>query len=305
MPIGQNNFLEGHATFFNARSAIRYLFDCLNPKEIWLPSFLCKTIIQGNHKFNFYDCDLFEDISYFFNIANKENNLFYYIDYFGFSKKINFENKKCIVVQDCCQSIFLKKNNLSDYAVYSYPKILSVFDGGSIFGLNHEIKYNHVDASYNEHFNNNFKSLILRRQNQKSWRNFYLKSKNKLVGNYDMSIESKQLITNSNLREIRMRQIENYEFICNFVKPLFKLSKSDTPIGFPIFSKKRDYILNTLIENKIYCPIHWLIESDSKKARETEEKILTIPCSWCYSLEDMKRIVDVLIKNNLIELINN
>ena len=305
MPIGQNNFLEGHATFFNARSAIKYLFDYLNPKEIWLPSFLCKTIVQGNHKFNFYDFDLFEDISYFFNIANKENNLFYYIDYFGFSKKINFENKKCIVVQDCCQSIFLRKNKSSDYAIYSYPKILSVFDGGSIFGIKHEVQYKDADLEYNECFNNNFKSLILRRQNQSSWRDFYLKSKNKLVGNYDMSIDSKQLILGSNLEEIKTKQIENYKFICNFIKPLFKLNKNDVPVGFPIFSKKRDQILNKLIENKIYCPIHWLIKSDLEKAREIEKKILTIPCTWCYSLRDMKRIIDVLTKNNLIDSINN
>lgn len=283
-PQKKNNFLENHKTFINARSAIRYLFDYLKPKEIWLPSYLCKTIIQGNHDFKFYDCDIFDDPSKYFHLANKEGNVFYYIDYFGFRKNVSFNGKRCLVVQDCAQSVFLKKNLEADYAIYSFTKMLPVPDGGSIVG--------DIDPVYKTPCSDVLKSIEflkkpidLRRKGYSDWRRLYLKSKKiKSVGNYQISDCSKEVINNIDLESLSNKFRKNYNLISTIIRPLFKL-EDNVPLGFPVLLENRDFVLKSLIENKIYPAIHWKLPHYFKKASAIEKNIITIPCSWCSDYE--------------------
>lgn len=293
-PEKSNNLLFDHKTFVNARSAIKYLFDYINPKEIWLPSYLCKTIIQGNHNFKFYDCDIFDDPSKYFHLANKKGNIFYYIEYFGFKKNVDFKNKKCFVVQDCSQSIFLKKNPDVDYAIYSFTKMLPVPDGGSIVG--------DIDPVYKEpclyvleSFDILKKSIELRRKGDPIWRNFYLRSKNKPIGPYQLSDYSRKIINSIDLESLSKKFRKNYKLVSSEVQSLFKL-EDNVPIGFPILLKNRDFVLKNLIENQIYPAIHWKLPHYFKKASCLEKKIITIPCAWCcddeidYLCEKIKKI---------------
>lgn len=278
-----NNWLNDHKTFVNARSAIKYLFDYLKPKEIWLPSYLCQTIIQGNHNFKFYDCDIFENLSKYFDLANKKNNIFYYIEYFGFAKNIDFKDKKCIVIQDCSQSIFLKKNPQADYAVYSFTKMLPVPDGGSFIG-DLDPNYENNNAHVLESFKISKKAIELRRNGNENWRDFYLRSKKKPIGFYQMSDYSKKIIHNIDLEQIAKNFKNNYNAVSSKINSLFKIS-DNIPVGFPVLLKKRDFILKTLIEKKIYPAIHWKLPFYFKKSSNIEKKILTIPCAWCSSEE--------------------
>lgn len=279
-PRKKNNFLDGHKTFVNARSAIKYLFDHLKPREIWLPSYLCKTIIQGDHNFKFYDCDIFDNPSKYFHLANKEGNIFYYIEYFGFKKNVDFENKKCVVVQDCAQSVFLKKNPHVDYAIYSFTKMLPVPDGGSIVGDIDPI-YKTPCSDFLESIEFLKNPIDLRRKGDSDWRNLYLKSKKiKPVGNYQISDYSKEVINNIDLASLSEKFTKNYNLISSLINPLFEL-KDNVPLGFPILLKNRDFVLKSLIENKIYPAIHWKLPHYFKKASSLEKKILTIPCAWC------------------------
>lgn len=293
-PQKTNNWLDEHKTFINARSAIKYLFDYFKPKEIWLPSYLCRTIIQGNHNFKYYDCDIFEDPSKYFYLANKKENIFYYIEYFGFKKNVDFKNKKCIVIQDCSQSIFLKKNPQADYAVYSFTKMLPVPDGGSFVGnLNPSYKKSSSDVL--DAFQISKKAIELRRKGNQSWRSFYLKSKNKPIGFYRMSDYSKKIISNTNLKQISKKFRNNYSAVSFGVNSLFDLS-DNVPLGFPILLENRDIVLKKLIKKQIYPAIHWKLPFYFEKAVNIEKKILTIPCAWCcdieinYLLKELKKV---------------
>lgn len=294
-PEKNNNWLLNHKTFVNARSAIKYLFDHLKPKKIWLPSYLCKTIIQGNHNFKFYDCDIFDDPSKYFHLANEEGNIFYYIEYFGFRKNVNFKNKKCIVVQDCSQSIFLKKNTYADYAVYSFTKMLPVPDGGSIVGEINPV-YDNPCSKILKPVDDLKKSIELRRKGDINWRTLYLKSKkNKPIGTYQMSDYSRKIINKIDFESLSKKFRKNYSFISSELPSLFGL-ENNVPLGFPVLAKNRDFLLKCLIEKKVYPAIHWKLPNYFKKASCLEKKIITIPCAWCcgdeikYLLSELKSL---------------
>ena len=92
----------------------------------------------------------------------------------------------------------------------------------------------------------------------------------------------------------------------DFLQPLFPSINDDVcPLFFPIVIKEdRNKIKKKLIEEEIYCPIHWPIPvqinmnlfENSRKLYNTE---LSIPCDQRYDISDMDKIINII--NQLIE----
>ena len=87
----------------------------------------------------------------------------------------------------------------------------------------------------------------------------------------------------------------------NVGRPLFcDVPVGSAPFGLPIIfmtPSARDQHRECLREAAIYCPIHWELDCQaSVKAHELQKRILTIPCDHRYDLEDMNRVVAILLK---------
>ncbi len=74
------------------------------------------------------------------------------------------------------------------------------------------------------------------------------------------------------------------------------LSPLDAPLFVPILTegRKRDALRKFLIENRIYCPIHWPITPLHKKIPSLYHQELSLICDQRYTLEDMKRQIDLI-----------
>ena len=80
-----------------------------------------------------------------------------------------------------------------------------------------------------------------------------------------------------------------------------KLAKDDCPLFVPILvpDGRRDDLRKYLIENEIYCPIHWPISkyhSVNNAARQIYDNEISLVCDQRYNAEDMYRIVET-VKN--------
>ena len=75
-----------------------------------------------------------------------------------------------------------------------------------------------------------------------------------------------------------------------------------TPMFFPIYVKNnRDELRRKLIENEIYCPVHWPIPKQVNghlniTTKNIYDSILSIPCDQRYQIEDMRRIINEIVK---------
>lgn len=69
---------------------------------------------------------------------------------------------------------------------------------------------------------------------------------------------------------------------------------------FPVYIPEiRDSIRKELIENRIYCPVHWpapvqLDVAAREKSENIYNQIMSIPCDQRYKEQDMKRLVDII-----------
>lgn len=86
------------------------------------------------------------------------------------------------------------------------------------------------------------------------------------------------------------------------VKLMFsQLEQNDVPLFVPIIvESNRSELRKHLIDNKIYCPIHWPLseyhKGISERAAEVYRKELSLVCDQRYDSDDMVRTVDCIRK---------
>lgn len=316
-------FLTGNpALLSNARSGIKLIIDQLKPPQVWLPSYLCPTIIsaidQKISRINFFPIsDSLTLVSDEFLSLLRPHDLFLFIDYFGFpfDEGIIEEVKHCgcTVLRDCSQALFFdfKNDKLSDFHLFSPRKFLGVPDGGIL-----QMRYNHMlnltsllppgDAS----FPFLFQALLLRREfdiygGSRAWFDLFKKGEAFFSpGNYRMSELSEHLLHFAfNYHEIQLTRRQNFLYLLERLKhiALFSvLPESVVPLGFPIKVPDRDGLQKELFKYSIYPPIHWniaqAVPEEFFQSHNLSQEIMTLPCDQRYDESDMEYIVNAIME---------
>lgn len=134
-------FLSGRdISLVNARSGIWLLVNRLRPPQVWIPSYLCHTIIGAidpiSTNIRFYDVD------YDLKIRSKQwisqftsGDLVVFNDYFGFSYdrkfSVSLKEKGAWILEDTCQALLSSHvGNHSDFVLFSSRKWIGVLDRG-------------------------------------------------------------------------------------------------------------------------------------------------------------------------------
>lgn len=70
------------------------------------------------------------------------------------------------------------------------------------------------------------------------------------------------------------------------------------PFSMPILCKNRNELRKYLIENKVYCAIHWNQDFMSEKVgeRDISNSILSLPIDERYTTKDMKILAKIINK---------
>lgn len=315
------SFLKGNPILlFNARSGIRIVIDYLKPKQIWLPSYLCPTMVdaanQGSCAIKFYPIDRKLKIpSNTFIKQIKPRDIFLFIEYFGFPfdeiilKEV--KEKKALLFNDCSQSLFSKLSEKSDFCLFSPRKFLGVPDGGILhFNQEYEMLKNSFSKPPEDLYYKLFQAVILRREfdlfnNGKDWLNLFNQGeKDFSTTPYSMSELSQILLKYAfNYSQIRISRRENFEFLASHLSSygIFnELPDGVVPLGYPIRIVLRDTIQKLLFEKDIYPPIHWKFHGkvpfEFLESHSLSKEIMTLPCDQRYSIGDMEKIVHSLHK---------
>ena len=112
---------------------------------------------------------------------------------------------------------------------------------------------------------------------------------------------SKQIFLNADYQKQRNIRINNARILYEGLESnqdisfLFPIHRMDCPLFVPVIiaNGKRDVIRKKLIDNRIYCPVHWP-HPNAECQSNLYEVELSLICDQRYNEDDMQRIVEVL-----------
>jgi hypothetical protein len=314
------SFLQDQSLYLvNARSGIWLLADQLAPRQVWCPSYLCRTILDAVRRsiagVRFYEVNYDLAIPSFDWLDQVQHgDLVILIDYFGFSIDsvcaVQAKERGAWILEDASQALLSGNvGRFSDFVVYSPRKFVGVPDGG-ILCVNRDIHFQGVnfEPPPAEWWLSALLASLLRREfdihgGARPWFELFQKTEpNSPIGLFAMSELSRVLLQNSfDYSTIAQRRMDNYQALAARLNSLAlfpHLPAEVVPLGFPIRTKERDKVRQALFAHDIYPPVHWAIQGvipiEYDESQKLASEIMTLPCDQRYDSNDMDRMVQVV-----------
>jgi len=322
-PIPQ--FLTGREIFLvNARCGIWLIVNALRPSRVWIPSYLCRTIIGAIDPtvtdVRFYEIDY--DLNVRSNTLESEvtsGDLVFFIDYFGFpfDRQLGtyVKSKGAWVLEDACQALLSSHvGGLSDYVLFSVRKWIGVPDGGILrVHDSHPLIDHPLGSPPSLWWLKALQASLLRREFDEGlpgndWFKLFREAEDTApTGPYTMSHLSRAVIEYSvDYSVITQRRRDNYQSLLEKLAPYAvypHLEPGVVPLGFPVRVANRNEVRERLFNQSMYPPVHWLIEgvipSQFKDSHRLSRDIMTLPCDQRYGPEDMERMAEAFLQKAL------
>ena len=306
-------FPESTQWFLSGRAALTSIIKDIQSKHnvtsVYMPSWCCDSMInpflEAGVAVRFYPVyiengSLRQDIS-----DIREEEILFLMDYFGYQTEVNARKSNAVVIRDLTHSIFSGARCDADYSFGSLRKWAGFYTGGFALGVSGE------NLSSDDAYVNLRRTAMLAKSSyingfsdNKDYLDLFHMAEEQLehgapTGAAPEDIRAAQHMNVSFIREQRRKNaaILMDAFADWTIFPA--LNEKDCPLFVPILvpEGKRNELRSHLIQNKIYCPVHWprtnLHRLDEQTAHIYENE-LSLVCDQRYNELDMKRIVDVI-----------
>ncbi len=320
-------FLNGYNCVFtdSGRSAIMLLDRMLPPGEILLPDYICASVINGFsiHSVNFYtiDADFRLSIQSLIGKITSQTKAVFLVNYFGILQReetiIELERLRTmgiVVIEDTTHSIFTQIHSVGDFCIASLRKWFRVPDGGVLYSKK---KIDIVQMSYVQNTNIADKTSAMVLKNLKLrnildcnevYRKLFVASEHildemqcpKLISDF-----SRFLLSCYDISDIKRKRKKNFQTLyARLPRQLTPIILKDItgfcPFSLPVFVEKRDDFRKHLIDNQIYCAVHWPVIGTvleiNFNAVEISSHILSLPIDQRYSEYEMEYLAEIVGK---------
>lgn len=322
----KNNFLKNKIESYgsnymllnNGRSALSMIAQKYKYKTIYLPDFLCETMISpfedNSLIIKYYEID--ENFNIIYEDDFLQTDLFLIINLFSFSNeeysnsiKTTLKKVGVIIIEDLTHSFFNNKENvLSDYYIVSLRKWFGIPSGGILIS-DKQLESNNYDK-YSLEKIDVFKKASFEKEGYLSYKSedkFFLKMYNNFEETFDEDNKiylidelSKEILNKFDYFTMIERRKENLSLLSNFLKKqnfswIRKIYyNKDEPQLFLVLKLKKEVRENFrtyMISNKVYTPVHWPVpDSLSKNYNMLYDTLISVPIDQRYSAEDMNKI---------------
>ena len=266
-----------------------------------MPEWCCESMIipfiKCGVKVEFYSLDMRE--------LGCKTDAILLMDYFGYSRNYQENLFDGVIIRDVTHSVFSSKYDDADYYFGSLRKWAGFWSGGYAYGLKKPVKY---DFDNTRILANRKKAMeekasyIYGESERKDYLKRFISAENELetVGILEASQRDIDAAKRLDISEIREKRRNNAsvlleEFADIAVFP--NLEEEDCPMFVPIRVKERNKLRQFLIQNEIYCPIHWPISEYhkvSKEAARLYDEEISLICDQRYTSDDMLRIISTV-----------
>ncbi len=305
-PGSEYYYGEDVAGLNTGRAAIYYALKCSGVEKVYLPYYLCTSMLQPVESlkmdYEFYPID--ENFHPVGIEKTNENEAFLYINYFGtgnteFIKSLRECHPNLLI--DNTQAFFEKPLE-GTYNLYSARKFFGVNDGAYLIkkGIDKEaikkatekqVSYTHAShllkriemgahAAYNDNMDNENRFDIFRPMM--------------------ISALSKRILKSINYQRVILKRQANFYRLHSVLKEINELKLDGSyaaPMVYPLLVSKKG-LREHLVTNKIYVPSWWKdvlfrAPKDSFEAH-LSNYIIPLPIDQRYDSQDMKIIEDVV-----------
>lgn len=294
-------------------------------RNVYLPAYCCDSMIdpfiRNGIDVKLYDIDYDEKLKYLID-ADTETDIFYVNNYFGYENTISnkiiehFEHKGAIIIYDKTHSLFMTNDAtdaLADYTFASIRKWVGVVCGAVVGKKEGSFDVKLKDYPYLQCKIDAMqeKALFVKGENvdKQLFLSKYGEFGHHLSEEYQgyrmdsLSVGIWQQYDKVTIRETRRENaaVLHLESKLHFMD---KLSANSCPIFVPVFfetTEMRNAVRKSLIEEQIYCPIHWpknKLVTPEMKVNDIFDKELSLICDQRYTECDMERISEVINKLN-------
>lgn len=290
-------------------------------KSVAMPAWCCDSMLapflSRNIDVQFYDmCYEGGQLKNCASLADTAD-IFYLTNYFGYENTLPIDMVKdkkeqgSVILYDRTHSFLLDDGEYRFWADYSFASIrkwMGVISGAVIEGLAQpELK----DCPYvpvkEKAMCNKYRFLkgdgrIKKERFLKAFGEF----NHQLAAdyrNYSMDDLSYSLYKQENLQVLKTRRRKNAEFIHESlygVQYVCELTKGSAPLFVPILfdsESQRDKVRKKLIEQQIYCPIHWPQPAHIPaefKVNDIVSRELSLLCDQRYGITEMRRQIEII-----------
>lgn len=288
----------------SSRSAFYDLLEQTGIKKIWMPKFICNTMIDPLIKMDvnilYYDLDAnFNPILP--TILNDDEYIFY-VNYFGLytsvQKKLlkQYSNEKLIF--DHSQAFFVKP--FECFATfYSLRKFLPVAEGGLLYttAINSP---NYVGMGGKQSIQQ-YQHLFIRCLSTAN-EGYELFKDNETVFNdclpRRISSITENILHSLNYSEIRQIRLQNFKFLhaqlADINQLTFDVSTIESPLTYPLLLDKSLSV--ELIKDNIFTPTYWTDSLERVAIDSFEYQLISntthLVCDQRYSAKDMQFQID-------------
>lgn len=319
----------GDSTFtYSGRAAIELAIKDIkqarNIKSVYMPSYCCNSMIEPfvNNKINieFYEVSFSESQGLIYNIdADNDCDIFFAMSYFGLERfKLdntinNFIAQDKIIIEDITHRLLSSPSytQKAHYCVASIRKWFPIATGGYItkngslykkpnLNSEHLVKQK-INAMYKKKKHLDGDNDVSKDEFLHQFKEFELGVK-EVNSNYVMDDFSLKVLYSINPQEVSFKRRRNAKVLYEGIKkypnifPLipFPDFEKATPLFVPIvvLDGKRDELQRELIQNNVYCPVHWPREKKINSIISNFE--LSLICDQRYSEQDMEYILDII-----------
>lgn len=298
---------------------IQNIFSYKQIKSAYLPAYCCDSMIfpftNRGIEVKLYDVSFDGKLEYHID-KNIECDIFYVTNYFGYENTLDnrviehFKKNGSIIIYDKTHSFFMQNDNIKcDYSFASIRKWMGVVDGAVVNGIIERPSLKKCPYLSCKEQAMRLKKAYINNNGSVSKDNF-LKLYNEFghylqedYFDYEMDALSYAIYKETDIDLLRKIRVENAKYLhgnLTNVNFLCELTDNACPLFVPIIfntKEERDFARKTLIDNHIFCPVHWpknnhiAPEMNVNKLFDTE---LSLICDQRYSLNDMNRIVNVI-----------
>lgn len=312
-------FLRGQLlTLVNVRSCLYMLIRELKPKRVWLPGYLCDSIVQAAQRAGaqcrFYALDYsLRPTTLDWLKEVQPGDLVLVIAYFGFPADRAIcqaaKQRGAVVALDASQALLEQDDVPVDCALYNPRKFLGVPDGG-VLQLRADLPMGKVSVTPPDDrwWLDALDALLLRRDfdhgddNREWFPRFRAVETAQPVGALAMSELTHRILRwGVDYEELARRRRVNFQALTNELGDIAifsELPDGVVPLGFPVRVAHRAEVLAKLYAKQIYPPVHWpvpaAVPSDFRDARRLADDIMTLPCDQRYTTDHMLHMARAL-----------
>lgn len=314
----QNKLFPSDAQWYlSGRVALQAIIKDISwARTVAMPSWCCdsmvKPFVEAGIQVDFYPVyykdGLIQEIE-------MERDVLFLIDYFGYTESaLDLGNYKGIVIRDVTHSLFSRSYTDTDYYFGSLRKWCGVWTGGYVWTRDgHQLVMEQNDDY----------GYALIRQRAMEQKNRYIHGwpdKQGLMADksyLDVFNKAEDILEKCNIapaddrdvwiahridvKFVRDRRRANAKVLMDELADylIFPEIKDECPMFVPILvpDGKRDALRKYLINNQVYCPVHWPVSEYHDLEDSTKylyQNSLSLVCDQRYTEEDMKYEADLV-----------